>query len=94
MKPCIYILSSINRKVLYVGVTSDLPKRMWQHKNKVTKSFASKYHVHRLVYFELFDDMTNAIAREKSLKKYQRTWKQELIESFNPNWHDLTSTIQ
>jgi putative endonuclease len=94
MKPCIYILSSINRKVLYVGVTSDLSKRMWQHKNKVTKSFSSKYHVHRLVYFELFDDMTNAIAREKSLKKYQRAWKQELIESFNPNWHDLTSTIQ
>jgi len=89
-QPAIYILASKPRGVLYVGVTSDLPRRIWEHKNEVVEGFTKRYHVHRLVYFELFDDMYEAISREKRLKKWNREWKVRLIEERNPQWRDLT----
>ncbi|WP_430777147.1 GIY-YIG nuclease family protein, partial [Vibrio parahaemolyticus] len=69
------MLTSNNNAVLYIGVTSQLPQRLWQHKNGVVEGFTKKYNVHKLVYFELFDDMANAINREKQLKQWKREWK-------------------
>ena len=92
-QPAVYILASKRHGVLYIGVTSDLVKRGWEHRNSVTRGFTAKYNVHSLVYFELCDDMNTAIAREKQLKKWRRAWKIELIEEFNQNWHDLWPQI-
>lgn len=89
-QPCVYILSSLNRNVLYVGVTSNLPARIWQHKNKVVEGFTAKYHVNKLVYFEFHSSMEEAILREKSLKQWRREWKETLISDFNPSWQDLS----
>ncbi len=91
--PVVYILASKKNGTLYVGVTSDLVKRIWQHKNHVVTGFIEEYEVHQLVYFEQFDDMTNAITREKVLKKWNRAWKIRLIEKTNPNWLDLYNEI-
>ena len=91
--PAIYILSSKPNGTLYVGVTSGLVKRVWEHKNNLVKGFTQKHKVHDLVYFEMFDDMTNAIEREKQLKKWNREWKVNLIEKENPGWLDLYSNI-
>ncbi len=88
-QPCVYILASEPHGTLYIGVTSDLIQRLWQHREAQVPGFTSRYKVHRLVRYELFDDMENAIAREKQLKNWQRRWKIELIESENPDWHDL-----
>jgi putative endonuclease len=85
----VYILASRIRGTLYIGVTSDLLRRVWQHREKVVKSFTEKYDVVRLVYFEQFDDPENAIKREKRLKKWNRAWKIRLIKENNPNWDDL-----
>lgn len=85
----VYILASRRNGVLYIGVTSDLTKHTWQRKNTITKSFSNQYNVKRLVYFEQFDDMYQAIAREKQLKKWNRDWKIRLIEKMNPEWRDL-----
>jgi putative endonuclease len=74
---------------LYVGVTSDLVKRVWEHKNDSVDGFTKRYSVHHLVYYELHDDMLSAITREKQLKKWNRAWKLELIETQNPGWNDL-----
>ena len=93
MQPAVYILASARNGTLYIGVTSNLVQRIWQHKNDVIEGFAEKYSVHSLVYFELLDDMTNAITREKQLKKWNRAWKLSLIEKQNPNWKDLWPTI-
>lgn len=87
--PCIYILASRPRGTLYIGVTSDLVKRLWQHRDGVTGGFAAKYRVHRLVRYEMFGDMEQAILREKQLKRWHRQWKINLIESENPHWDDL-----
>lgn len=76
-------------KTLYVGVTSDLAKRVWEHKNKIVKSFTEKYNVDKLVYFEEFIEIEQAIIREKRLKKWNREWKINLINTFNPQWKDL-----
>jgi putative endonuclease len=89
-QPAVYILASKPRGVIYIGVTSDLPRRIWEHKNQVVEGFTKRYHVHRLVYFELFDDRYEAISREKRLKKWNREWKVRLIEERNPQWRDLT----
>lgn len=78
---------------LYVGVTSNLVKRAWEHKNKVADGFTKKYDLNRLVYFEEFGDIRDAIQREKQLKKYLRSWKIHLIEAVNPNWEDLYDKI-
>lgn len=92
-QPAVYILASKRNGTLYVGVTSDLRKRIWEHKNDLIQGFTKKYGVHRLAYFELYEDMTEAIIREKQIKKWNRAWKLELIERANPGWNDLWETI-
>ena len=89
----VYILASKRNGTIYVGVTSNLPERVWQHKNDVVDGFSSKYKVHDLVYFELFGEMDAAINREKQLKKWERAWKVRLIEEQNPHWQDLYESI-
>ena len=93
-QPAVYILASKKNGTLYIGVTSDLIKRIWQHKNHVVAGFTEQYEVNQLVYFEQFDDMVNAITREKVLKKWNRAWKVRLIEKTNPNWLDLYGDIK
>ena len=88
-QPAVYILASKRNGTLYIGVTSDLVKRVWQHKEDMVEGFAKKYGVHTLVYYELHADMAEAIGREKRLKKWNRAWKIELIEKENPQWRDL-----
>ncbi|HET7833928.1 MAG TPA: GIY-YIG nuclease family protein [Gallionella sp.] len=92
-QPCVYILASQRNGTLYVGVTSDLVKRAWEHKNDVVEGFTRKYGVHLLVYFEPCADMMSAIVREKQIKKWERAWKIKLIESTNPEWRDLWEEI-
>lgn len=89
MQAAIYILASERNGTLYLGVTSDLTKRIWQHKNDVVEGFTNKYQVHLLVYYELYEDIYTAIAREKQLKNWRREWKIALIEKANPIWKDL-----
>jgi len=93
VQPAIYLLASQRLGTLYIGVTSDLVKRAWEHKNDVVPGFTQRYGVHRLVYFELHNEMPAAITREKQLKKWNRAWKIELIEKNNPEWKDLWPTI-
>ena len=88
-QPAVYILASKRNGTLYIGVTSDLVKRVWQHKEDMVEGFTKKYGVHTLVYYELHADMVEAIGREKQLKKWNRAWKVELIEKENPHWRDL-----
>ena len=85
----VYILASRRNGTLYIGVTSDLINRTWEHRNKVIEGFTKKYSIDNLVYFEQFSDPENAIKREKRLKRYNRKWKLELIEKENPEWRDL-----
>ena len=85
----VYILTNQRNGTLYVGVTSDLIKRVWEHKNKVLKGFTEQYNVNKLVYYEHFVDAEHAIGREKRLKKYNRKWKTDLIERMNPAWKDM-----
>ncbi|MEZ5357525.1 MAG: GIY-YIG nuclease family protein [Candidatus Zixiibacteriota bacterium] len=89
----IYILSKGIRGTLYIGMTNDLIRRIYEHKNELIPGFSSKYKTHRLVYFESCEDVRSAITREKQLKKWRRAWKIELIESINPKWDDLYSQI-
>ena len=88
-QPCVYILASAPRGTLYIGVTSDLISRVWQHKQGLVDGFTKQYAVHHLVYFEQYEDMLTAIAREKQLKKWNRACKIELIENSNHQWRDL-----
>ena len=88
-QPCVYIIASQPHGTLYIGVTSDLIGRLWQHRNGTIEGFTSRYKVHRLIRYELFGDMEHAILREKQLKHWHRQWKINLIESENPDWHDL-----
>jgi putative endonuclease len=88
-QPCVYILSSGKHGTLYIGVTSDLTARLHQHREGLIKGFTTRYGVCHLVLFEVFDDMADAIAREKQLKKWNRDWKTNLIEAANPGWVDL-----
>lgn len=85
----VYILASRRNGTLYVGVTSDLLRRVSEHKSKTVDGFTKKYEVVHLVYFELSGDINTAIYREKQLKKWQRKWKLDLIEKNNPEWKDL-----
>jgi putative endonuclease len=89
MQPAVYILASQPHGTLYVGVTSDLIQRVWQHKNNLAEGFTQKYGVHTLVYFELHATMYDAISREKQLKAGSRAKKVALIEAMNANWGDL-----
>ena len=86
----VYILTNWNNKVMYVGVTSDLQRRLYEHKNKLADGFTSKYNVHKLVYFEQTTDVKAAIGREKQLKGWLRQRKNELVETTNPDWKDLS----
>ncbi len=88
-QPCVYILSNSTRGTLYVGVTSDLVGRIWQHKQDLVDSFSKQHKLHLLVYFEVAETMMVAITREKQLKKWNRAWKIELVESANCEWRDL-----
>jgi putative endonuclease len=84
----VYILASGKHGTLYIGITNDLVRRVYQHKEKTNKGFTSRYGVDRLVWFQGYDDPTSAIEREKELKKWRREWKINLIEQANPNWED------
>ena len=92
-QPCVYILANKPRGTLYIGVTSDLIARIWQHKNEVVQGFSQKYALHYLVYYEMHATMLEAIGREKQLKKWTRDWKIKLIEGFNEDWADLYNQI-
>jgi putative endonuclease len=92
-QPAVYILSSQRNGTLYIGVTSDLAKRVWEHKNDFADGFTKKYGVHLLVYYEFHDDMISAIRREKQIKKWNRQWKLQLIEKHNADWRDLSREI-
>lgn len=85
----VYILASKRNGTLYTGVTSGLIKRTYEHKNSLIDGFTKKYGIHKLVYFEVFDDIKEAIKREKQIKKWNRAWKIRLIEKNNPTWQDL-----
>ena len=85
----VYILASKKHGTLYIGVTSDLVRRVYEHRTKAVPGFTTKYGVDKLVLFEIYDDAATAIAREKELKKWRRDWKTRLIEEQNPNWDDL-----
>ena len=93
-KSAVYILASKRNGTLYVGVTSDLINRIWEHKNKAVEGFTEKYDVNRLVWYELHNSMGEAIKREKRIKKWNREWKLELIEDMNPRWQDLYDRIK
>ena len=91
--PCVYILASKPKGTLYIGVTSNLVQRVWEHKNDVAEGFTKRYHIHDLVWYEVHDSMESAISREKALKKWNRAWKIRLIEEGNPAWLDLYEQI-
>ena len=91
--PCVYILANQRNGTLYVGVTSNLTARVWNHKNSVAEGFTKRYGVHSLVWYEIHESMENAIHREKTLKKWRRAWKIALIEKDNPEWADLGGEI-
>ncbi len=92
-QPCVYILASGPKGTVYVGVTSDLAKRIWQHREGGVKGFSHRYGVHRLVWYEQHATMLSAIAREKAIKKWRRAWKIQLIEAANPDWDDLYPSL-
>jgi putative endonuclease len=92
-QPAVYILTNRPRGTLYIGVTSHLCGRIWQHRHDVVEGFTKRYELHRLVWFEVHEDMYAAISREKQLKKWARAWKIELIERSNIEWRDLWEVI-
>ena len=92
-QPAVYILSNKRNGTLYVGVTSDLVKRVWEHRNNFVEGFTKRYGVHNLVWYELHKRMASAIQREKRLKDWKRKWKVHLIERKNPDWKDLYHAI-
>lgn len=89
MSSFVYILTNKRNGTLYTGVTTDLIKRVYQHKSNLVEGFSKKYGTHDLVYYEIFGEITEAIAREKCIKKWRRSWKLSLIERMNPQWDDL-----
>jgi putative endonuclease len=89
----VYILASRYRGTLYVGVSNDISRRVGEHKSGIVKAFTQRYKVHRLVYFEAYDSILEARARERALKRWRREWKFELIEKLNPDWHDLSGDL-
>jgi putative endonuclease len=89
----VYILAKERNSTFYMGITSDLIKRAWEHKNEVVDGFTKRYAIKKLVYYETFDNAENAILREKQLKKWNRPWKMRIIEEMNPDWKDLYEDI-
>ena len=92
-QPAVYILASGRNGTLYIGVTSDLTKRIWAHNNDLIEGFTKRYNIHQLVYYEMHSDMLSAISREKQLKKWKRAWKLAIIERTNPDWRDLWADL-
>ncbi|MFA5975100.1 MAG: GIY-YIG nuclease family protein [Elusimicrobiota bacterium] len=92
-QPCVYLLASCRNGTLYVGVTSNLVKRVWEHKQNLADGFTEQYGVHLLVWYEMHPTMESAISREKALKDWNRTWKIRLIKKDNPEWQDLCDTL-
>ncbi len=92
-QPCSYIITNRPRGVLYVGVASDLPKRIWQHKQGQGSAFTAKYRLYKLVWYQLHETMEGAITHEKRLKFWKRAWKIKLIEKTNPTWRDMYPTL-
>ncbi len=91
--PCIYIMANEYNTTIYIGVTNNLLRRVWEHKNKLSEGFTNEYNLNKLVYYEFFEDMTNAIIREKQLKSWSRNKKNLLIEKTNINRNDLYPTL-
>ena len=87
----VYLLTNWNNKVIYVGVTNNLIRRLFEHRNKCVKGFTEKYNVHKLVHYEVTSDVGSAIAREKEIKKWRREKKNRLVETTNPDWKDLSA---
>ena len=92
-KPCVYVLASRRNGTLYIGVTSNLAERVWQHKNGLLEGFTKRYGVHVLVWYEVHETMGSAVARERALKEWNRAWKLRLIEESNPKWEDLYDSL-
>ncbi|WP_109259508.1 GIY-YIG nuclease family protein [Hyphobacterium indicum] len=92
-RPCVYILASRRNGTLYTGVTSNLAARVEEHRQGRASKFTRKYGVTRLVHFELFEEIGEAILREKRIKKWKRAWKLDLIEQYNPDWKDVSGEI-
>jgi putative endonuclease len=92
-QPAVYILSSRKNGTLYVGVTSDLIQRIWEHRNDLVEGFTKRYGVHHLVWYEMHESMDSALKREKRMKDWKQEWKVQLIEKTNPNWEDLYYSI-
>lgn len=90
---CIYLLTNNTNSVLYAGATGNLQKRVWEHKSKVVEGFTQKYHLHKLIYYEIFDTPDEAISREKQIKGWTRKKKEKLIDDFNPKWKDLYENV-
>ena len=88
----VYILANWNHSVLYIGVTNDLQRRVYEHRQELVEGFTKKYHVHKLVYYEQTGDVKAALAREKQLKGWRREKKEALVETMNPDWNDLSET--
>ena len=93
IQPAVYILASRRNGTLYVGVTGNLPRRIWLHANNTLEGFSNRYDIYHLVWYELHETMESAIVREKRIKKWRRNWKLELIEQSNPYWRDLWPEI-
>ena len=93
MNSYIYIIANKSNSTIYIGVTSDLVKRLYEHKNKLVDGFTKKYNINKLVYYEIYDDINEAIKREKQLKSFKREWKNALIEKDNKDWVDLYDKI-
>jgi putative endonuclease len=91
--PCVYILASRRNGTLYVGVTSNLARRIFEHRSNAVAGFVRTYHMHRLVYAEFHSTMADAILREKRIKKWRRAWKLKLIEAEKPQWRDLADDL-
>ena len=89
----VYILASQRNGTLYTGVTGNLIRRVWEHRENQREGFTKRYHVHRLVYFEFYEDFSAAIARESAIKRWRRLWKIRLIEQVNPAWDDFYDTL-
>jgi putative endonuclease len=89
----VYIMASKRNGTLYIDVTNNLVKRVYEHRNDLVDGFTRKYHIHNLVYYETYSNISDAITREKRMKKWKRQWKIELIEKSNPQWRDLYSDI-
>ncbi len=89
----VYVLASRKDGAIYIGMTNDIVRRVYEHRTKAVPGFASKYNITRLVWFEIYEDPISAISREKELKKWKRAWKIQLIEAKNPQWNDLYESI-